>query len=296
MNNEILVPELNNKTIESMIYEIRGVKVILDFDLARIYGYTTKAFNQQVHRNIEKFPNRYRFQLSKEELYYFARSQNVTAQIWATNEGGRTSLPYAFTEQGIYMLMTVLKGDLATKQSIILIDTFKQMKDYLMESNNYISLNELIKLLNNQDKKYAKKEDVDKIKLDLEKVMNYFADPSTYKPFVIFKGERIEAINAYQSIYKKANYSIDIIDDYVDIKTLELLKCCNKNIKITIYTDNKAKSGFTKRIFEDFKKDTNIDITLKENMVSHDRFIAIDLDYNSYFFYVDRLVKIVEID
>ena len=110
MNNEIIVPELNNETIESMIYVIRGVKVMLDFDLARIYGYETKSFNRQVKNNIEKFPDRYRFQLMKQELEAFARSKKSTSQIWATHEGGRAYLPYAFTEQGIYMLMTVLKG------------------------------------------------------------------------------------------------------------------------------------------------------------------------------------------
>ena len=120
---------LNSETIESMIYAIRGQKVMLDFELAKIYGYSTKAFNQQVKRNIDKFPEDLMFILRKEELKKIARSQNVTTQIWVTQEGGRTSLPYAFTEQGIYMLMTVLKGELATKQSIALIDAFKQMKE-----------------------------------------------------------------------------------------------------------------------------------------------------------------------
>jgi len=128
VEKEITIPELNNETIESMIYIIRGQKVMLDFELAKIYGYETKTFNQQVKNNINKFHERYRFQITNEELKEIARSQNVTAQIWATNKGGRTSLPYAFTEQGIYMLMTVLKGELATKQSIALIDVFKQMK------------------------------------------------------------------------------------------------------------------------------------------------------------------------
>lgn len=95
MNNEIIVPELNEKTIETMIYEIRGQRVMLDFDLSKIYGYTTKAFNQQVQRNIEKFPERYRFKISKDELINIARSQIVTAQIWATNEGGRTTIQYS---------------------------------------------------------------------------------------------------------------------------------------------------------------------------------------------------------
>ncbi|MCR5647545.1 MAG: ORF6N domain-containing protein [Acholeplasmatales bacterium] len=123
--NEIIVPELNNETIESMIYIIRGKRVMLDFELAKIYGYETKRFNEQVKNNINKFPERYRFQITNEELKEIARSKKSTAQIWATNKGGRTSLPYAFTEQGIYMLMTVLKGELATKQSLALVRAFK---------------------------------------------------------------------------------------------------------------------------------------------------------------------------
>jgi hypothetical protein len=79
--NEIIVPELNKETIESMIYIIRGQKVMLDFELAKIYGYSTKAFNQQVKNNINKFPERYRFQLSKEEMILIQRSKNLTAEI-----------------------------------------------------------------------------------------------------------------------------------------------------------------------------------------------------------------------
>ena len=108
-NNKLIIPELNTEAIESMIFMIRGQKVILDFELAKIYGYTTKAFNQQVKNNINKFPERYRFSITKEELNIIARSKKLTAQIWATNNGGRTSLPYAFTEQGINILTTILK-------------------------------------------------------------------------------------------------------------------------------------------------------------------------------------------
>ncbi len=120
---ELIIPELNNKTIESMIYIIRGQKVMLDFDLAKIYWYTTKAFNQQVNRNIEKFPMDFMFKVNKDEMNSILMSQNVISS-W----GGNRKLPHAFNEQGIYMLMTVLKGDLATRQSKALIRAFKQMK------------------------------------------------------------------------------------------------------------------------------------------------------------------------
>ncbi len=108
--NEIIIPELNNETIESMIYIIRGQKVMLDFELAQIYGYSTKAFNQQVKNNIDKFPDRYRFQLIKDELDKIVRSKNLTSpkNFFSGQNGGTRKLPYAFTEQGIYMLMTVL--------------------------------------------------------------------------------------------------------------------------------------------------------------------------------------------
>ena len=130
MDNTIM--ELNKKNIEDMIYVVSGMKVMLDFDLARIYGYETKYLNRQVNNNIVKFPNRYRFQLMKKEFENIQRCKNFTSGIWASGTGGRAYLPYAFTEQGVYMLMTVLKGDLATKQSIALIDAFKQMKDYII--------------------------------------------------------------------------------------------------------------------------------------------------------------------
>ena len=115
MKSEIIIPELNSDTIESMIYEIRGLKIMLDVDLAKIYGYSTKAFNQQVKRNINKFPDRYMLKLTMDEVVLISRSQNVTTIMQRDGEkGGRVYLPYAFTEQGIYMLMTVLKGDIAT--------------------------------------------------------------------------------------------------------------------------------------------------------------------------------------
>lgn len=99
---------------------------MLDFDLAAIYGYETKNLNRQVRNNIEKFPDDMMFRLTKDEADYILRCKNFTSS-W----GGSRYLPYAFTEQGIYMLMTVLKGDLAVRQSLALVRSFKTMRDYL---------------------------------------------------------------------------------------------------------------------------------------------------------------------
>ena len=116
---EIVV--IDETTLQSKIHIVRGQKVMLDFELAEIYGYTTKRFNEQIKNNIERFDEDFRFKLTREEIDNL-RSKNSTSS-W----GGSRYLPYAFTEQGIYMLMTVLKGDLAIQQSKALIRTLKRM-------------------------------------------------------------------------------------------------------------------------------------------------------------------------
>ena len=178
---EIVILELNKDTIESMIYTIHGQKVMLDFELAKIYGYSTKRFNEQVKNNINKFPERYMFKLSQREVDFISRSKKSTAIMQEPGtKGGRTSLPYAFTEQGIYMLMTVLKGDLATRQSIALIDAFKQMKDYIVENKGLMSLDAA--LINNKFESYDKRFEIIENKLDI--VMDNFIDSSTYKHYL----------------------------------------------------------------------------------------------------------------
>ena len=133
MNKKLVAVDLTENSIETMIYEIRGERVMLDFDLARIYGYTTRKLNEQVKNNIKKFPVDFMFQLSRQELDQILRSKKSTANEVSSK---RRYNPYAFTEQGIYMLMTVLKGELAIEQSKTLIRLFKKMKDYIGDIAN----------------------------------------------------------------------------------------------------------------------------------------------------------------
>ena len=114
---------IDEDLLKSRIYTIRRVKVMLDADLAEIYGYSTGAFNRQVKNNIEKIDDDFRFQITQTEF------SGLISKILISNRGGTRKMPYAFTEQGIYMLMTVLKGEQATAQSKALIRLFKQMKD-----------------------------------------------------------------------------------------------------------------------------------------------------------------------
>ena len=192
---------ISDDIIKNKIYYIRNQRVMLDFELAEIYGYTTTRFNEQVKNNSEKFDDDFMFQLTKSEF------DNLISKKSTSSWGGRRKLPYAFTEQGIYMLMTVLKGQLAVKQSKALIRLFKQMKDFVVENRDFISSKELaqIALQTNQNRK-----DIAEIKAqmatreDLKRVMDNFIDPETYKHFLLMNGEKLEADIAYTKIYKSA--------------------------------------------------------------------------------------------
>ena len=276
MTEEIIM--INKENIKDKIFEVRGQKVMLDFHLAEIYGYTTKAFNQQVQRNIDKFDNDFRFQLTMDEIRDISRSQFVTL-----NDGTRGHnvkyLPYAFTEQGIYMLMTVLKGDLATKQSKAIIRLFKEMKDYII-GNNYVTYNDFTKFTlqtNDNFKKIENKIDNDLVTNEkLSEIINELTDIKIPKEYLVLDGEKVEGDLAYKEIYSKARKSIYIIDNYISLKTLVLLKDINKNIEVIIFTDN-INNGLHKLEYEDFYREYQIKIKfIKTNNKYHDRYIMID--------------------
>ncbi len=128
---------LTVESIRNCVYMMRGQQVMLDSDLADIYGYELKAMNQQVKRNIERFPEDFMFQLTKEEF------ENLKSQFVTSSWGGIRKLPYAFTEQGIYMLATVLKGNLAVQQSIFIMRAFKEMRHYIRQNQQFVSQSEM---------------------------------------------------------------------------------------------------------------------------------------------------------
>ena len=133
--------ELLEKDIKSMIYVVRGQQVMLDSDLAKLYGYEVKRLNEQVKRNIERFPEDFMFQLNDREIVALW-SQNATANISTKSR----AFPYVFTEQGVYMLSTVLKGEMAIRQSIMIMRVFKEMRHYLLENEALLESNLLTRL------------------------------------------------------------------------------------------------------------------------------------------------------
>ena len=256
---------------------------MLDFDLAEIYGYSVKAFNQQVKNNIEKFDEDFRFQLNIDETLIL-RSKFLTAKFSTKSR----SCPYAFTEQGIYMLMTVLRGDMAIQQSKMLIRLFKGMKDFILEREHLIGYDEVAKLAiqTSQNTKDIAligqnlseiKADLSSAKADIAHIIEDFTIPEMKKYFLFLNGKPVEADLAYQEIYAKAKKTIFVIDNYIDLKTLVLLKSARKNIKITIFTDNKGK-GLHPKEFDDFSKEyPNTNVIFKmANGIFHDRYIVLD--------------------
>ena len=286
-NKEIVV--IDETTIKSKIYYIRNQRIMLDFELAEIYGYTTTRFNEQVKNNSEKFDDDFMFQLTKSEF------ENLISKKSTSSWGGRRKLPYAFTEQGIYMLMTVLRGELAVRQSKALIRMFKQMKDFIIKNQDFISSKELVQIAiqtnqnTNDIARIDSKINTLATKEDLKKVMDNFIDPETYKHFLLMNGDKIEADVAYTKIYKSAKKSIYVIDNYIGLKTLELLRAARDKTQIVVFSDNvKNKDMLTKNILDDFRKDyPNIDLKLKiAGKKYHDRYIAIDFGTENEAFYL----------
>ena len=251
--NEII--EKEEIVIENLIYEIRGVQVILDSDLARLYECAngTKDINKAVKRNIERFPENFMFQLTNEE-YDNLRFQFGTSKV----KGGRRYNPYAFTEQGVAMLSSVLHSQIAIKMSIQIINAFVIMRKYI--SNNLIEqryINNLvlehdseIKLLRESFGKIEEKRKVNEI---------------------YFNGQIYDAYSKIQDIFKSAEKKLIIIDAYADNTLLDIIK--RLNIQVIIIT--KPNNLLTKQDIEKYNKQyKNLRVIFNNNF--HDRYFLID--------------------
>ena len=249
--------------IENKILVIRGQQVMLDRDLAEIYGYTTKAFNQQVKNNIEKFPDDMMFQLTKDETEILSRSKFLTSIMQTEGmKGGRVYLPHVFTEQGIYMLMTVLKGELATQQSLALVRLFKQMWHYFAENAGVISRlsSAEIKLVEHEQKFKPLFSLMDKYKIE-------------DKQGIFFQGQIFDAFYKFQQLIQKAKKEIILIDNYIDLTVLDRLSKKQKGVNVTIYTkpDTPISQLEKKKFNSQYPT-----LTVKFTTTMHDRFLIID--------------------
>ncbi len=244
-------------TIKEKIHTIRGVQVMLDSDLAAIYGYTTSRFNEQVSNNNERFQGEeFSFILTKEEVINLMSKKSISS--W----GGRRTLPRVFTESGVYMLMTVLRGELAVKQSRSLIRTFREMRHYL--ADNAIVFQRLDRI------------ELKQLEAD-EKFRQIFKQLETSKQnnaIIFFKGQMWDAVNCIEEIISKAQKSIILIDGYVDRNTLAMLTVKKPNVAVTIYTSEKN-CRITEQESKSFSSQYG-PLNIKFTDEFHDRFIILD--------------------
>ena len=274
---------ITTDAIRSKVYILRGQQVMLDQDLAEIYGYQVKNLNQQVKRNLTRFPEDFMFQLTKEEVE-LVKSQFVTSRninYFEGQEGGRRKLPYAFTEQGIYMLATVLRGELAEQQSIFIMRTFREMRHYISQNQQFVTRNEM-ELLTAKVGTITERQDrmekrVEFIQKDVTILADNFITDKDKKDFVIYKGQKLEADIAYIEIYQQANKSIYVVDDYMNAKSLQHLSQKANGVEVVLFTENgKGRKGFlTKSLVTDFQNEYP-SLRIKPNPDCHDRLIVLD--------------------
>ena len=248
------------KDIKSLIYVVRGQQVMLDSDLAMLYQVETKVFNQAVSRNIERFPENFRFQLTKEE-FDALRSQIATSN----GRGGRRYRPYMFTEQGIAMLSGVLRSDVAVQVSIRIMNTFVEMRRFI--ANNAL-LFEKVSDIELKQLEYQKSTDE-----KFDKVFQYIEDHAESEQKIFFDGQIYDAFSLITSIIQKAQKEIILIDGYVDVDTLNILAKKNDGVDVKIYTY--ANAQLTNRDAANFNAQYPT-LTVKKTQAFHDRFIVLD--------------------
>ena len=263
---------------------------MLDYDLAEFYGYEVKALNQQVKRNIDRFPEDFMFQLKKEEVPKdFSKSQIVTLNEKGDKRGTNIkTMPYAFTEQGIYMLATVLKGQLAEQQSIFIMRAFREMRHYIKQNQQFVTPSELrlvtakvseisVQVAGVVDWKNKSEDRFDNIQRSIDALSENFVLEKDFKNFVIYKGQKFEADAAYIDIYQQAKKSIYVVDNYVNTKTLQLLSQKQEGVEIVLFTENgHGKKGFlSTAVVNDFLQQYP-PLRIKPNADCHDRLIVLD--------------------
>ena len=242
--------------IRSRIYTIRGVQAMLDMDLAALYRVETRVLNQAVKRNRERFPEQFCFQLSDGEF------EILKSQIVMSSWGGRRTNPYAFTEQGVAMLSAVLKSDVAVEISVKIIDAFVAMRRFLFANAQVFQRLDTLEI---------KQLETDK---KIEQVLNAIESKELQpRQGIFFDGQIFDAYQFVSDLFRSAEESIVMIDNYIDDSVLTHLSKRKKDVKVILFTKNISRSLAldVKKFNEQYPA-----IEIKEFKNAHDRFIIID--------------------
>ncbi len=249
--------------MEDLIYTVRGRQVMLDSDLAALYEVETRVFNQAVSRNVKRFPEEFRFQLTREEFDNL-RSQSVISSEW----GGRRSLPYAFTEQGVAMLSGVLRSDAAISISIQIMNAFVRMRHFIVGNAGLLQRMDAIEV---RQAEYQRLAD-EKFALVLERLEAKGTQESSQAIF--FDGQIYDAFEFLARLVRTAREEIVLVDSYVDLDTLNVLSKKGEGVRARIYTTKRgcrlSKADVNK--FNQQYPALELDLT----SAFHDRFLLLD--------------------
>lgn len=256
LQSNITVPNMQSMTIESLIRLIRGQQVILDFDLASLYGIETKRLKEQVNRNESRFPVDFMFKLTQEEF------NSLRSQIATSNKrGGIRYLPYAFTESGIAMLSSVLRTEIAIEVNIRIMRAFTSMRHFLTNNAQIFQ-----RLANVEFHQTETDKRIDEVFKRLEANMQP-------RQGIFFDGQVFDAYRFISDLIRKAQHSIILIDNYVDDTVLSLIDKRKKGVSATIYTKH-----VSKQLQLDIERHNTQypEIEIKHFQKAHDRFLLID--------------------
>jgi phage regulator Rha-like protein len=244
---------LFNDDIRDMIHSVRGVQVMLDSDVAKLYGYETKNINRAMRNNIDRFPVDFCFQLTREEYDYCLRCNFFTLEI--SRGSHKKYLPYAYTEQGIAMLSSLLKSEIAVFVSVKIMRAFVEMRKILTSyRNDYNQIAHINHTLIEHDKKF-------------EQVFDYMSKNNQPKEGIIYKNQFYEAYSFLIDLIKSASSSIIIIDNYIDSFILELI-CKNTKADKTVVTSKKLKLENLQGVADKIK--------VVHSDSFHDRYVIVD--------------------
>ena len=261
MNSEIINVD-NQEDIEKRIFIARGVQVMLDGDVAELFGIETKNLNKAMKRNINRFPEDFCFQLNSNEFKNL-RFQNATSSD--SKYGGRRYLPYVYTEYGIIALAGVLKSEIAAQMSVEIARTFIAMRKFIVENGDV-----LLRLAQLQNRQISFEIETNKRFDEVIKLINKAELP---KQVLFFEGQYYDAYDFISSLIRKATSSIVLVDPYCDNRALKFLSNRVDGVSLTISKSSKAKLS---------DEEINLfieqygDIEIIENNDFHDRFLIID--------------------
>ncbi len=250
-------------TIQNRILLIRNQQVMIDRDIAELYGVETKRLNEQVKRNKERFPEEFMFQITREELEsvksQFATSPN---NLFVGQDGGTRKLPYVFTEHGVTMLASVLRSETAVNASIQIIKAFVSMRKFLLSNAQIFQRLDSL--------------EIHRIESD-KRIDELFTRMDRYKiddtQGIFFQGQIFDAYAKFQSFISQAQREIVLIDNYVDITVLERLSTKNSDVDVTIYT--LPNTRLTAQDIRSFNAQYPT-LTVRHTTSMHDRFLIID--------------------